>query len=151
MAIPPQLCTSTAVVELAPDPLRASWLTCELRANYPMALEPNGKLLWVGFRLPERLAAFDTANGSIQTSAATCGDTDDLFVDDRSKRIYVIGGSGEIGVYDTSRGGAIRIGTIPTRSGARTGLLVPQLDRLYVAARATLTEPAEILIYRPTP
>ncbi len=36
-------------------------------------------------------------------------------------------------------------------SGARTSLFVPELDRLLVAARATVREPAAIWIFRPTP
>jgi len=41
---------------------------------------------------------------------------------------------------------------IPTQSGARTSLFVPELDRLFVAARAGLLgSNAGILVFRPTP
>jgi hypothetical protein len=45
-----------------------------------------------------------------------------------------------------------RIGHIATSKGARTAFFAPQLDRLYVAARAgSLGSQAAILVYRPSP
>jgi hypothetical protein len=46
------------------------------------------------------------------------------------------------------------IGQIKTASGARTSLFVPELDRLFVAARAGffgLGSDAAILVFRPEP
>jgi len=41
---------------------------------------------------------------------------------------------------------------LPTRSGARTSLFVPESDRLFVAARARrLGSGAAILVFRPEP
>jgi hypothetical protein len=44
-----------------------------------------------------------------------------------------------------------RLAHIPTITGARTALFVPEIDRLFVAARANPGEPAAIWIFRPTP
>jgi hypothetical protein len=44
-----------------------------------------------------------------------------------------------------------RVGRVPIVSGARTSLFVPELDRLYVAVRSTLSEPAAVWVLRPTP
>jgi hypothetical protein len=41
------------------------------------------------------------------------------------------------------------LGRVPTVSGARTSLFVPDLDRLFVAVRASGQEPAAVWIYRP--
>ena len=48
-------------------------------------------------------------------------------------------------------GGYRNIGLIPTSSGARTSLFVPELDRLFVARRAGMLggSGAEILVFRP--
>ena len=43
------------------------------------------------------------------------------------------------------------LGRIPTASGARTSFFYPEMDRLFVAVRATAREPAAIWVYRPTP
>jgi hypothetical protein len=41
---------------------------------------------------------------------------------------------------------------VETSSGARTSLFVPELDRLYVAARAGVVKSdAAILVFRPLP
>ena len=40
-------------------------------------------------------------------------------------------------------------GQIPTVSGARTSLFVPELDRLFVAVRSSGNKPAAIWVFRP--
>jgi len=44
-----------------------------------------------------------------------------------------------------------RLSQIPTVSGARTSLFVPELDRLFVAVRAAGGNPAGIWVLRPEP
>jgi hypothetical protein len=44
-----------------------------------------------------------------------------------------------------------RLARVPTVSGARTSLFVPELDRLFVAVRAGSNEPAAIWVFRPIP
>ena len=69
----------------------------------------------------------------------------------RSARVYVSCGSGFVDVFETKGAVYRRIARIPTVSGARTSLFVPELDRLLVAARASSEEPAAIWIFRPLP
>jgi hypothetical protein len=86
-----------------------------------------------------------------------CGDADDLFLDARRHRLYAVCGEGAVDVFDTSlagdgRGAASRhLARVPTSPGARTGLFVPELDRLFVAARAQAGEPAALWVLRPDP
>ena len=82
--------------------------------------------------------------------ADTCGDVDDLFIDARRQRIYVICGEGFVDVFD-ARDKLPRLGRVPTVEGARTGLFVPDLDRLYVAVRARGREPAALWVFQPGP
>jgi hypothetical protein len=42
-----------------------------------------------------------------------------------------------------------RLARVPTVSGARTSLFVPEFDRLYVAVRARSSEPAAIWVFGP--
>ncbi len=64
---------------------------------------------------------------------------------------YVVCGAGQIDVVVRVAPGAmpVSLGRVATRSSARTGLFVPDLDRLYVAARAGAGEEAAILVFRP--
>jgi hypothetical protein len=88
--------------------------------------------------------------GAATTSTDTCGDSDDVFFDEKRKHIYVSCGEGSIDVFD--RGPALsRVARIPTSPGARTSLFVPELDRLYLAVRAGSTSGAAVEVYRPNP
>jgi hypothetical protein len=80
----------------------------------------------------------------------TCGDADDLFVDAKRHRVYISCGDGYLDVVETQGGAYRRTARIPTVSGARTSLFVPELDRLFVAARASPDQPATLWVFRPT-
>ncbi|MEY4762113.1 MAG: hypothetical protein RLZZ200_1969 [Pseudomonadota bacterium] len=138
-----------AVVDTERRQLVTTWSTGTLRGNFPMALSPDGKTLWAGFRSPPRIVAFDTSTGALSQATETCSDTDDVFFDARRKWIYVICGSGEVDIRDTADRSLPRIARIPTRGGARTGLFVPERDRLYVAAPARPGAQAAVYVFRP--
>ncbi len=129
-----------------------TWRTPDLRGNFPMALADGGKTVIVAFRDPARLVALNAADGTIRASLDTCGDADDVFTDEKRKRLYVSCGEGFVDVFATDRTPYRPIGRIATKSGARTSLFVPEIDRLIVAARANLFgygTGAEILVLRP--
>jgi DNA-binding beta-propeller fold protein YncE len=118
-------------------------------ANYPMLYDSASNAVAVVYRLPARLVISDADDGKVRQDLDVCGDSDDLFVDPKRQRIYVSCGSGDIDVLAASVKGYWRSARIKTRSGARTSLFVPELDRLYVAARAGGGKPAAILVFRP--
>jgi hypothetical protein len=78
-----------------------------------------------------------------------CGDADDVFVDPRRGYIYVACGQGAIDVLARRGDRTTRLARIETSSGARTALFSPELDRLFVAARATGSESASVWEFRP--
>jgi YVTN family beta-propeller protein len=128
----------------------ASWQTGSLRANYPLALDDSGHVLAV-FRQPARVAVFQANDGRLVSSFDTCGDSDDVFVDTKRHRLYVICGEGFIDTFAQDGDAFHRIARLATASGARTGLYSPDTDRLYLAVRATLGHPASIWVLRPIP
>jgi YVTN family beta-propeller protein len=117
-------------------------------ANFAMAVDAEGHRLFVAFRSPARLVAFDTGTGRREASLDSCRDADDVFVDPKRHRLYVSCGEGVIDVFGQSGGDYVRLARIPTASGARTSLYVPGNDRLYLAVRATGSEPAAIWVFR---
>jgi hypothetical protein len=137
-----------AVVDRTNNQQVGSWPTGDLRANFPLALDENGHVLVV-FRHPTRVGVFEAQNGRLLTSFDTCGDSDDVFVDAKRHRLYVICGDGAIDVFEQSGAGYRRAARVTTAEGARTELFVPQIDRLFVAARATGGAPAAIWVLRP--
>jgi YVTN family beta-propeller protein len=120
--------------------------------NFPMALDPERHRVLVAFRNPAKLAAFDWQIGGVVSEVDICGDADDLFLDRKRDRVYVTCGAGFIDILsaddDTNYSRQARISTV---SGARTGLFVPEIDRLLLAVRSHAKEPAAIWVYRTIP
>ena len=142
-----------AVVDLSAARQTARWQVPELRATFPMTLDiASGKMVVV-FRNPARLVTFDASTGNPTSTLTTCGDSDDVFFDAKRRRIYVGCGAGSVEAWQQDGSTYRRLSSIKTASGARTSLFVPDLDRLFVAARAGffgLGSDAALLVLRPT-
>ncbi|HEX7882887.1 MAG TPA: hypothetical protein VF499_09125 [Afipia sp.] len=118
--------------------------------NFPLAFDAPSRTVAVVYRWPARLALLDSETGGVRQDMATCGDSDDLFFDSQRRRLYVVCGSGAVDVFERRGEGYEHVSRVATREGARTGLFVPELDRLIVAARAQGKAGAALLILRPT-
>src|SRR5206468_4420186 len=98
---------------------------------------------------PSVLLVYDTDSGKVVQKVPIGGDTDDVFFDAQRKRIYVVCGEGRVDVI--RQDGPDRYAaenSIQTAPRARTGLFVAEDSTLYVAAPATGTTPARLLVYR---
>jgi YVTN family beta-propeller protein len=140
-----------AVVDRTSQKQTATWPIPDHGANFPMTLDPIRRQVLVIFRAPAELGVFSMTGGKLIATAETCGDADDLFIDTKRGRVYVSCGAGSVDVFEANGGTYRRIARIPTVSGARTSLFVPELDRLLVAVRTNTAEPAAIWVFRPIP
>lgn len=140
-----------AVLDRVKRSVIATW-TVEAEGNFPMALnEPDHRLLVVT-RKPARLIVLDTQSGKTVASQPAVGDADDVFYDAAHKRVYVSGGEGSIDIFDQRDPDHYQlIGRIPTASGARTSLFVPELNRFYLAVPHRGNQIAEIRVYEARP
>jgi hypothetical protein len=120
-------------------------------SNFPMAIDRDAHRVLIVFRSPPTLMALSSQDGRIITKIETCGDADDVFVDAKRHRVYVSCGEGVVDVLEQREAEYRRLARVPTVSGARTSLFVPELDRLFVAVRARSGEPAAIWVFRPLP
>jgi len=136
------------VVDLAAGSTRAL-PTQGAGSNFPMAIDAEEHRVLVVFRSPPTLMALSSEDGHVAATVETCGDGDDVFVDPKRRRVYVSCGEGVIDVLKPGEPGYRRLARVPTVSGARTSLFVPELDRLFVAVRAASNEPAAIWVFRP--
>jgi DNA-binding beta-propeller fold protein YncE len=127
----------------------AKWGLADAGANFPMALDEADGRLVVGYREPALLAVFDTHSSAPVARLSACGDTDDVFFDAKRERVYVSCGAGFLDVIQRHRDSYEELARIPTISGARTGLFVPERDRLYLAVRASGGEGAAVWVFRP--
>ena len=117
-----------------------------------MALDAAGAVLATVFRSPPRLVLMDTGTGAVTANLHARADADDVFFDAKRRRIYVSCGEGPVDVLQGDAAGYHPLAHIATHSGARTSLFVPELDLLYVAARAGLLgSDAAILVFQPGP
>jgi hypothetical protein len=139
-----------AVVDRFAGKQTVSW-PIDNGSNFPMALDESSGRVFMGFRNPPQLSVFSVRDGSAIASVGACGDTDDLFFDAKRQRVYLSCGDGYLDVFEAQGDAYRRLDHIPTISGARTALFVPELDRLFVAARANLGEPAALWVFRPIP
>jgi YVTN family beta-propeller protein len=140
-----------AVIDIASAKQAAAWPTGEARANFPMTFDGAAARVIVAIRETPRLMAYDTRDGHVVADLGLCGDSDDLFVDAKRQRLYAACGEGVVEVFEQRGSGYVPAGRVPTATGARTALLVPEMDRLFVAVRAVGGEPAAIWVFRPTP
>jgi DNA-binding beta-propeller fold protein YncE len=137
-----------AVVDRDKQTVSTTWRVTAAGANYPMGLDEANRRLFLGCRRPAKLLVYDTGSGTLVTAVDIVGDTDDLFYDSAKKRVYVIGGEGFITVLEQLDADHYRqLQKIPTAAGARTGLFVPELGKLFVAVPHRGAQHAEIRVY----
>jgi DNA-binding beta-propeller fold protein YncE len=142
-----------AVVDIDAGRQIGSWQIPNFRSNFPMALDAAHGIAAVVFRKPSRLVIFNINAGTPTATVTTCGDADDVFFDAKRRRVYVSCGDGNVDAWQQDGSTLRHLNLLKTASGARTSLFVPDLDRLFVAARAGyfgLGSDAAILVMRPS-
>jgi YVTN family beta-propeller protein len=140
-----------AVVDRVSQKQIGDWPLAGRGANFPMALDHVRRQVLVIFRAPAALGVFSMTDGKRIATTETCGDADDLFIDAKRALVYVSCGAGFVDVLEVKEATYRRIARIPTVSGARTSLFVPEMDRLLVAVRASSGQPAAIWMFRQMP
>ncbi len=136
------------VVDLKQLKLADRWERSTPSANFPMAIDTIHHRVLVGYRHPARLVVYDSQTRKELAANEMTGDADDLYYDANTGEVLVSGGEGAISIFQQQGDNIYRqIANIPTRSGARTSLLVPELKVFVVAARAVSGKPAELLVY----
>jgi len=144
-----------AVLDIASNGFKASvrWPVTIGEKNFPMALDSASRRLFIACRIPPQLAAYDAGSGKLVARTPCVGDADDMFYDAKWNRVYVIGGEGFVDVFDVSdpKSEPKRSARVPTAPRARTGLHIPELDSLVVAAPHTTNGPAAILVLQARP
>jgi len=131
----------------------AAWPVTAGEKNFPMALDSASARLFIACREPPRLAVYDSRAGKLLSQTLCVGDADDMFYDAKLERLYIIGGEGFVDVFqvsDTSQTPTC-LAHLPTAPRARTGLFVPELRMLTVAAPHTTTGPAAVLLFQAQP
>ena len=113
----------------------AHWPLNGAKTNLTMALDEADHRLFVGTRNPSKLFVLNTDTGATVATLDAPATSDGLFWDGARKRVYLPGGDGYLGVYQQVAPNLYAARPrIPSALGAKSGIVVPQLDRLYLAA-----------------
>jgi YVTN family beta-propeller protein len=141
-----------AVVDREKRSVLAKWPLEKLEANFPMALDEANHRLFIGCRKPSKVLVLDSETGKEVAQLTISRDTDDLFYDAPSKRIYLSAGEGFIDTIDQKDADHYkRVWAQTTAPGARTSLFVAELGMLYVAVPGKDAQKSEVRVYKPKP
>src|SRR5438094_1391089 len=137
-----------AVIDRKKGEVIATWKTDGAFGNFPMAFDEANHRLFIGCRIPSKLVVLNTESGEVVAKIDISGDPDDVFYDSKRHRIYAICGAGKIDIIEQTDANNYKAVTkIDTADGARTGLLVPERDTLFVAVPHRGSQQAEIRCY----
>ena len=137
-----------AVIDGAGKAISNHWKLTGASDNVPLAFDAEHHAIYVACRQPAVLLAIDADSGKEISRVSTVGGADDLFYDAALRRVYVIGGAGEVHAYQVDPHKKLQpLGILRTAAGAKTALFVPSQSVLYVGVPSADGQDAEIRIY----
>ena len=123
-----------AVVDKQKHAIIARWPIKEAEQNAPVAFDEANHRLFVVTRKPGMLVIVNALTGQSITSFKAPEHCDEVVFDAANHRIYVAGGEGYVGVYQQLDADHYQqLASVPSAKGAKTAVLVPSLNRLYLA------------------
>jgi len=145
------------VVDRNKRQVTATWPITAGEQNVPMQYDEATHRLFVVTRKPSKLVVVNTDTGKEVTNVPVAEYADDLAYDAAHHRLYVAcgglqGGQGAVSVVEQRGADNYQVvATVPTKPGAKTARLVPELNRYYVGVPGTPKQPAEILAFEVLP
>ena len=128
--------------------LLATWpVTSVAKKPTAIALDDASHRLFVGTRDPARLIALDTDSGKVVANYTAAAMVDDMAYDSQRKRIYFAGTEFLDVFQQIDADHYKRSGHIPTSFRAKTGVLVPELNKFYLAVPHHEKQVAELRVY----
>jgi DNA-binding beta-propeller fold protein YncE len=138
-----------AVVDRKTMKVTANWPVPPAQQNAMVAFDPAQHRLYVVTRAPGMVVVMNSDTGAVVGTQAAPLRADEVQYDDATHRLYVPGGEGYMGIYDTSDPNHLKlVEKVNTLPGAKTALLIPSMHRLFLAASPGDTKAvAKILTY----
>jgi DNA-binding beta-propeller fold protein YncE len=139
---------AVGVMDRNKSALEAIWpLPAGDKANVAMAFDEANHRLFVVTRDPGKLIVLNSDTGKVVTSVPAVGMVDDMAYDAKQKRIYVAGDQFVDVFYQKSPDQYELVGKIPGSFRAKTAILVPELNRYYLAVPHHENHGAEVRVY----
>ena len=126
-----------------------TWPLQTIRKNTPLILDAHDQRLFVGGRGPGVFAVLDASDGHVIASLPAPDGVDDLSWDPKSGRIYFPCMDGHLAVFRQLDADHYEpLGTVATGYRGKTGVLVPQLGRYFVAVSNHGKDPARLYVFQ---
>jgi DNA-binding beta-propeller fold protein YncE len=125
----------------------ATWPVPGAKGLTTLSFDPAAHRLYIGARQPAKLYVLDSDSGKVVTSVAAPAMVDDAALSVAQKRIYFAGTefTDVFEIKDADH--LVRIGHVPTSFRAKTAIVVPELNRYYVAVPKHGAKSAELRVY----
>jgi len=138
-----------AVVDRKAMKVIAEWPITPAEQNAMVAFDEVHHRLFVVCRKPGMVVVLNSDTGEVTNTQPAPLRSDELLFDAAASRLYVPGGEGFIGVYDTSDPDHLKeIAKVKSASGAKTGILLPDRKELILAVSPGDTKAvAKVLAY----
>ena len=136
------------VIDLEKQMVVDRWEMTVASSNFPMSLDEPNHRLFIGCRHQPKLLVIDTQTGKTISSFDIDRDIDDIFFYAQKKQIYLSCGGGYVDIFTQQDPNMyVSVEKISSSSGARTSLLVPELNQLIVVSPSGLNSDAMLLVY----
>lgn len=140
--------SAVGVMDRDKSELSAKWpLPAGDKLNVAMAFDEANHRLFVVTRNPGKLIVLNSDDGKVIADVPAVGMVDDAAYDAQHKRIY-LAGDGFLDVFDQKDADHyVLLAKIPGAFRAKTGILVPELNRYYLAVPHHAGKEAEVRVY----
>jgi DNA-binding beta-propeller fold protein YncE len=130
----------------------ATWpLPAGDKLNVAMAFDEPDHRVFVTTRNPGKLIVLNSDSGKVITSLPAVGMVDDMSYDPQHKRLY-LAGDGALDVFEQKDSDQYALlAKVPGAFRAKTGILVPELNRYYLAVPHHENKDAEVRVYEIQP
>ncbi len=144
--------SAVGVLDRKESALKATWpLPAGYKSNVAMAFDEADHRLFVVTRNPGQLIVLDSDSGKVIASVAAVGMVDDMSYDTQHKRLY-LAGDGALDVFEQKDPDHYALlAKVPGGFRAKTGILVPELNRYYLAIPHHENKEAEVRVYEVQP
>jgi DNA-binding beta-propeller fold protein YncE len=143
---------AVGVLDRNKSALQATWpLPAGVKQNVAMVLDEPDHRLFVVTRAPGKLVVFNSDNGKIVASLPAVGLVDDMSYDAKRKRIYLAGDQFVDVFEEKDPDHYALLAKIPGSFRAKTGTLVPEWNRYYLAVPHHENHDAEVRVYEVQP
>ena len=143
---------AVGVLDRNKSALSATWpLPAGEKLNVAMAFDEANHRLFVVTRNPGKLIVLNSDSGKAVTSLPAVNMVDDISYDPQLKRLY-LAGDGSLDVFEQKDSDHYALlAKIPGAFRAKTGTLVPELNRYYLAVPHHENKEAEVRVYEIQP